>query len=321
MPVYRRPDRKRNPWYFKFMLNGDLKREYGFRTQKEAQDAEAALRQMLLRFQTHTAFLTAVTKRLDYLKAYSTPGHYRDNRTLLARFAEWKELLLIEITREMVQNRLIELAQKKGNPNANKTLRALKSVFEMSIEEIGRNPCRGIKMFPVEKPVIFVPSKEQISKVLLLATPGDQAYLSLIWQTGGRVREVNNLPWEDVDWEKRQVRLWTRKKRGGNRTPRWVPLTEIAYNCLRYAWKNRDKNSPWVFTNPRNGRRYDYRDKFFHSLCRQAGVPEMGYHALRHRRASELAEGGASLAHIRDFLGHENAVTTSNYLKALGYNF
>jgi hypothetical protein len=25
---------------------------------------------------------------------------------------------------------------------------------------------------------------------------------------------------------------------------------------------------------------YVYRDKFFDTLCRRAGVPEMGYHAL-----------------------------------------
>lgn len=101
---------------------------------------------------------------------------------------------------------------------------------------IGRNPCRGLKMFPVEKPVKFIPSQDQIAAVLLLASPIDQAYLTLIWQTAARVREINNLPWEDVDWDRRQVRLWTRKKRGGNKTSRWVQLTDRAYDSLRYAW-------------------------------------------------------------------------------------
>jgi len=143
----------------------------------------------------------------------------------------------------------------------------------------------------------------------------------LIWQTAARVREINNLSWDDVDWERRQVRFWTRKKRGGHRTPRLMQLADRAYDSLRYAWKNSNKNSPFAFTNPKTGTRYDYRDKFFHNLCRQAGVPEMRYHALRHHRASELAVGGVSLPQIRDFLGHENAVTTSLYLKSLGYGF
>lgn len=211
----------------------------------------------------------------------------------------------------------------KGNQNANKCLRALRSVFEQALNDgdLGRNPCRGLKMFPVEHSVKFIPSQDQIAAVLLLASPLDQAYLTLIWQTAARVREINNLSWDDVDWERRQVRLWTRKKRGGHRTPRWVQLTDRAYDSLRYAWQNRDKNSPFAFTNPKTGTRYDYRDKFFQNLCRQAGVPEMGYHALRHHRASELAADGVSLPQIRDFLGHENAVTTSLYLKSLGYGF
>lgn len=323
MSVYKRPDRKRNPWCFKFRLNGELYKTCGFRTQKEAQDAEAAVRQKLLRWRTRTGFLPAVTKRLDYLQAYTTPRHYQDNKTLLGHFADWRDLLLTEITPEMIRRKLIEISQEKGNQTANRHLRALRSVFEQALNDgdIGRNPCRGIKMFPIERPVKFIPTQDQISKVMLLAKPMDQAYLTLIWQTAARVREINNLTWEDVDWERQQVRLWTRKKRGGHKTPRWVSLTERAYDGLRYAWQNRNKNSPFVFTNPKTGTRYDYRDKFFDSLCRRAGVPEMGYHALRHHRASELADKGVSLPQIRDFLGHENAVTTSLYLKSLGLNF
>jgi integrase len=285
MTVFKRPERKRNPWCYKFKLKGELQKECGFRTQKEAQDAEAATRQKLLLLQTHTAFLQAVTKRLDYLQAYTTPGHYRDNINLLRHFSAWQDLLLIEITPEIIRKKLIEIAKEKGNKNANECLRALRSVFEQALNDgdLGRNPCRGLKMFPEEHSVKFIPSQDQIAAVLLPASALDQAYLTLIWQTAARVREINHLSWDDVDWERRQVRLWTRKKRGGHKTPRWVQLTGRAYDSLRYAWQNRDKNSPFAFTNPKTGTRYDYRDKFFHNLCRQAAVPEMGYHALRHQ--------------------------------------
>jgi integrase len=64
--------------------------------------------------------------------------------------------------------------------------------------------------------------------------------------------------------------------------------------------------------------KYDYRDKFFDRLCRLAGVREMGYHALRHQKASELADRGESLPYIRDFLGHKDISTTSLYLQSLG---
>jgi len=53
-------------------------------------------------------------------------------------------------------------------------------------------------------------------------------------------------------------------------------------------------------------------------ICRQAGVPEMGFHALRHAFASNLADHHAPLHAIRDLLGHENISTTSIYLKSIG---
>ena len=102
--------------------------------------------------------------------------------------------------------------------------------------------------------------------------------------TAARVREVNNLAWEDVEFERRTIRLWTRKKRGGHKTPRIVDMADKVFDALQYVWKNRDKNSPWVFPNPKTGKPYHYRDKFFNRLCRLAGVPEMGYHALRPMR-------------------------------------
>jgi integrase len=73
-----------------------------------------------------------------------------------------------------------------------------------------------------------------------------------------------------------------------------------------------------VFTNPKSGTCYDYRDKFLDTLCRRAGVPEFGYHALRHHTASLLAERGAPLTDIQKILGHQRPTTTDNYLQSLG---
>ena len=100
---------------------------------------------------------------------------------------------------------------------------------------LGRNPCRGVKMLPVKKSVKFVPSPNQIAAVLLLASALDRAYLTVIWQLGARVREVNNLPWEDVLWEQKLVRLWTRKKAGSHLTSRLVEMTDRCEAALAYA--------------------------------------------------------------------------------------
>lgn len=327
MPVFKRLDRKQKPWCYRFWIKKEIHKECGFRTMREAQDAEAGARLSLKRSMTGTVFLNAVENRLNVLQGYSTLGHYRDNRSMLARFPEWDNLLLTEITPEMVRNKLLALKEDLGNANANRHLRAVRAVFELAVndEKLTRNPCRGLKKFSIDQAVKFVPTSGQLAQVLLLAQPLDRSYLELIYDTAARVREINRLPWaDDVDWQRTdeapwgRVRLWTRKKRGGGRTPRWVPLSERGHKALQYAWEHRDKNSPYVFTNPRTGRAYDYRSKFFDRLCRLAGVREMGFHALRHARASEMADKRIPLHYIRDFLGHEDISTTSKYLKSLG---
>lgn len=45
----------------------------------------------------------------------------------------------------------------------------------------------------------------------------------------------------------------------------------------------------------------------------RAGVPDIGWHALRHTYASELAQRGAPLQIIRDLLGHTNVQMTNRY--------
>ena len=104
-------------------------------------------------------------------------------------------------------------------------------------------------------------------------------------------------------------------------------MNERVRHALKFAQLYRDERSRYVFINPLMAKKhsdnaekwkYDYRDKFFDNLCRKAGVKEMGYHALRHQKASEMAHQGLSLPYIRDFLGHENISTTSRYLQSLG---
>jgi integrase len=319
MPAYRRNDRKR-PYFYKFDLNSRTYKESGFLTKAEAENAEARARIKAGSSPTVMEFSTIIDLRLDYLRAYCTPHHYRTNVSRLKQFRDWGGFDIQAITPETVRTRMVALSQAMSNALANKHLVALKSVFEQAVNDgfMGRNPCRGIKFLPVERVVKYVPPSADIDKVLTLALPLDKAYLTVIWQLGARVREVNNLAWEDVDFTRRKVRLRTRKKSGGNLTPRLVDMNDSARQALKFAQWHRDKLSPYVFVNPRTGKPWDYRDKFFDRLCRLAGVREMGYHALRHQKASELADRGESLPYIRDFLGHEDISTTSLYLQSLG---
>jgi integrase len=313
--------------------------KYDFRDQDTATLAWIEKKREIEKQTTYLTFLGACTNRLQHLDDYTVKDEYgkvsksfANNRARLKRFIGWANLPLKDINREMVQKRLKELTQIEGISfaNANKHLIALKAVFNHAINEgkLVANPCKGIREFPVEKQPKFIPEKEQIAQVLLRAEPMDRAYLVCIMYSAARVGEINSLVWPDVDFNRQAICLWTRKKKGSTKTPRWIPVIPKVLDALRYAYAHRVKNSPWVFTNPRmvveylnnpERWRYIYRDKFFKTLCRECGVPEMGYHSLRHRAASNMAAKGVPLSDIQRYLGHERATTTDLYLQSLGF--
>ena len=85
--------------------------------------------------------------------------------------------------------------------------------------------------------------------------------------------EINRLTWFDVDFGQRYVALYTRKKRGGNLSPRKVAMTDKLFHVLSKRFEERDVSKPWVFWHPATGKPYTDRKKFMRRLCKNAGFP------------------------------------------------
>jgi len=79
-----------------------------------------------------------------------------------------------------------------------------------------------------------LPPKEDVLKVISVADPDTQDYLWTLVLTAARIGEVNSLKWEDVNLEDRYITLWTRKRKGGNREPRDVPMVAKLHQILSY---------------------------------------------------------------------------------------
>ncbi len=171
-----------------------------------------------------------------------------------------------------------------------------------------------------------IPSKEDLFRVILAADPDTQDYLWTIKETMGRMGEINQLTWQDVNFDNLYVVLYTRKKRGGNRTPRKVPMTDKLYNILSYRYEHRDKTKPWVFWHRYWDRfKKDWgegpfkdRKKIMKTLCKKTGVKYFRFHALRHFGASVLDHANVNIGSIQRILGHENRTTTEIYLHSIG---
>ncbi len=152
------------------------------------------------------------------------------------------------ISQDMIEKFVIDRAEVSAS-TANKELRYLRATFNLGRKRkwIQSNPTEGISFLPVEKRVRHMPSPDDVDRVIAVADPETQDYLWCIRDTMARMSEINRLTWNDVDLANKHVILYTRKKRGGNLTPRKIPMTERLYRILARRYSDRDPAKPWVF--------------------------------------------------------------------------
>jgi integrase/recombinase XerC len=144
----------------------------------------------------------------------------------------------------------------------------------------------------------------------------DVAILELLYATGIRVGELCGLDVDDVDHERRVVRVL-----GKGRKERTVPYGLPAARALD-TWLGGGRAAlaapgagGALFLGAR-GRRIDQRAvrTLVHArLAEVPGAPDLGPHGLRHTAATHLLEGGADLRTVQELLGHASLATTQIY--------
>jgi integrase len=329
--------KKGKGWRYDFIHNGTRHTKAWFKTKKEAQKAitkrkeeidnplpESKITEMT---QIDMAFLDLINLRLDHVKAYNSESHYIQYLYLARRWVKkWPQLNSADISPEMVQAHLLN-RRKVSAYTANQDLKYLRATFNWGIESgyIHVNPTKKFKFFPVEKRVKHIPSNEDIEKVIAAADQDTQDYLWTLRETMARVSEVNRLTWEDVNLNSKFLILYTRKKKGGDLTPRKVPMTKKLFHILESRYNRRDKGKPWVFWHRYWSRKkgkfcigpYKDRKKFMKSLCKKAGVRYFRFHPIRHSGASIMDGNHVPIGAIQRILGHENRKTTELYLHSM----
>ncbi|MFC0866085.1 tyrosine recombinase XerC [Sphaerimonospora cavernae] len=144
----------------------------------------------------------------------------------------------------------------------------------------------------------------------------DQAIMELLYATGVRVSELCGLDVDDVDRDRRTVRVL-----GKGRKERTVPVGAPALRTLD-AWCVRGRpllvregTGPALFVGVRGGRidQSTVRRVVHARLAEIEGTPDMGPHGLRHTAATHLLEGGADLRSVQEMLGHASLATTQIY--------
>ena len=143
----------------------------------------------------------------------------------------------------------------------------------------------------------------------------DATILELLYATGIRVGELCGLDIDDVDRERRVVRVF-----GKGRKERSVPYGQPAGRAIAGWLEVRNRVAlpgagAALFLGAR-GRRIDQRAvrTIVHArLADVPGAPDLGPHGLRHTAATHLLEGGADLRTVQELLGHASLASTQIY--------
>ncbi|MDJ0391914.1 tyrosine recombinase XerC [Rhodococcus sp. G-MC3] len=144
----------------------------------------------------------------------------------------------------------------------------------------------------------------------------DRTIVELLYATGIRVGELCGLDVDDVDTDRRLVRVT-----GKGDKQRSAPYGSPAAAALD-MWMSHGR--PALATERtgsallvgRRGGRLDPRQArtAVHEVLESVpGAPDMGPHGLRHSAATHLLEGGADLRIVQELLGHSSLATTQIY--------
>ena len=322
-------------WRYDFTLNGVRHTQTWYKTKTKARQAESEKRKEILEPQKETqtpidmGFLELVNERLDYIQERYSKQHYADHKSMAKRWVQrWGRLQCTELTSQMIEVFLV--LRKRVSPyTANKDLKSLRSMFNWAkkkkLLDIP-NPTDDIEFFAEEEKIKYIPSLDDIYKVISMADSDAQDYLWTLRETMARVGEVNRLTWNDVNLSEYYVVLYTRKKKGSKLTPRKVSMTKKLLHILARKYQERDPSKSWVFWHrywSQKGNQfvegpYDRRKKLMKGLCKKAGVQYFNFHALRHAGASLMENNGVPIGSIQRVLGHESQRTTEIYLHTLG---
>jgi integrase len=236
---------------------------------------------------------------------------------------------LADLTRESCQRVIADLIAAGLRPASVVNLgKALHRLGACAVDSglLTTNPMDGVSLPRIPERTRQVLTEVQRTAVLAAAASyGRDAHLlfAIGLHAGLRRSELLALRWCDLDVEQRVVHVRNTAgfttKSGRNRV---VPMSADLRAVIMSVHPR--QGTGFVLAPDRAIRPGKPRwcfDRTFAAVARQAGVPWLHPHALRHAFATRAIEAGVPLSKLKNWLGHASITVTASYLHHLsGYD-
>lgn len=221
---------------------------------------------------------------------------------------------LNQITRQQVQQFHTALKEEGlAAATCNHHIKLLRYAFNLSIDwgYLETNPVSRVPLFHEDNKVEHYLNDEELDRLLHVLRTDECRNVCMIalflLSTGCRLNEVLSAKWIDVDLEKGVFTV--RASNSKSKRLRAVPLNSSALEILRQL----DTSQEYLFMNRLTGKPYVNITKVWVRLRKQAGLPHLRLHDLRHQFASFLVNDGRTLYEVQQILGHSDPKVTMRY--------
>lgn len=238
----------------------------------------------------------------------------RINRRILPK---WGNRRTASVTRADVAKLHSEIGDEGHPYEANRVVELLAKMFDLArlwgfLSDDQRNPAHGIEAYREQKRDRWVTPEElpRLAEAIdAEPNPYIRAALWLYMLTGARKSELLRACWDDVNWQRAELRLPDTKAGRVH----YIPLTAPAQTLLRDLPPL--EGNPHIFPGREQGAPLVNIEKAWRRVRTAAGVEDVRLHDLRRTVGSWLAQAGNTLHLIGRVLNHSNASTTAVYAR------
>jgi integrase len=219
--------------------------------------------------------------------------------------ADWRDVKLSAITREMVERRHLLLGEQRGKATANGVMRTARAIFNWAIDRypgIGGNPVRlSRQWFSVPRRDRYIRADELpkfYRAVLALDNAVARDFVLLLLLTGLRRAEAASLTWQDVDFAARAVRLPALRTKAKRKLD--LPMSTHVLKLLKARRALGD--ATFVFPGRQRGHFVEPK-KTFKQIAEATGIA-VSSHDLRRTYAQAAITAGVHTLALKGLLNH-----------------